>query len=927
MRPAPIRDRTTTGALATAEIVGREEELAEIDGFLSGSPGCAFVLDGEPGIGKTTLWLAALERARASGWEILRARPAEVEATFAFASLRDLLGDLPSQAWQRLPEVQRHALAVALAEDEAGSSTVEAGVLGVAVLGVLGTLAAERPLLLAIDDLQWLDEESGAVVVYAFRRLAERGRLLVTYRGRAREPLPFGLQQALDQRPVKRLALEPLSEGAVRRMLRLRLGLNLSRRELHALYEAAGGNPFFALELGRSGIEVNESGEMRLPRSLQDVVGARLRGLPASTRDALLCVAALADPREDVLRRVGVDTQLRPAFEAEILEVEGQRVRFTHPLVRSAAWSSVGEERRRAVHRELADAVDDLEQRAWHLGAAAVSTDAEVASQLEEAAAHARQRGAPTTAAELFDRARELTPPGEPDGWARLASAAAVAHAEAGHFDSVQELVEQAQARLPAGRERAAILVAAAEMQPGLDDLFRQAVTEAGETPVGLRAQIGLTEQAAFAGRWSEAVERAREAVALARRLDDDALLGVALTWLGGLKYLDSRPDGSRELAEALALEQTLGRLPTSVYESPQMWQAAALLWSDDLDGARLRFSERLTTASERGDDLSAFQTMRLLAHVELQAGNWRAGREICHAALEQAELLGYEYGRPVMLGALAAIDACEGELESARTLGTEAVATLTGFGDRLWSIFALASLLLTEVCSGNAAAAVAHAATIADCFPDGRECWWSYHQGDEIEALVLAGELEHARRRVEALRRAGNQLALPRFLAWAERGEGLIYAADGNLPAAEAALARALKHHEECPIAFERARTLLASGHVLRRSKRRHEARAALGEALAEFERLGAGYFAETTRAELKHVGGRAPAGDHQLTEAEDRVARLVASGLSNKEAAAELFLAVSTVEATLTHVYRKLGVVSRSQLARAYAGRPRGA
>ena len=163
----------------------------------------------------------------------------------------------------------------------------------------------------------------------------------------------------------------------------------------------------------------------------------------------------------------------------------------------------------------------------------------------------------------------------------------------------------------------------------------------------------------------------------------------------------------------------------------------------------------------------------------------------------------------------------------------------------------------------------------------------------------------------------------LPRFLAWAERGEGHTHAADGNLPAAEAALEMALAHHERFPIAFERARTLLALGHVLRRSKRRHAARAALGEALAEFERLGANHFAETTRAELKQVGGRAPTGD-QLTEAEERVARLVASGLSNKEAAAELFVAVSTVEATLTRVYRRLGVHARSQLARAYASGP---
>src|SRR6188472_3991961 len=332
---APSPEPDVAGAHAATDIVGRVPELARIDRFLDDASPGVLVLEGAAGVGKTTLLLEAIERASARKWTVLRSRPAEVEHSFVFAGLRDLLRDIAVDARDRLPEVQRQALAVALAEDEPGP-TAEAGVVGVAVLGLLEALAAERPLVVAIDDLQWLDEATGAAVVYAFRRLAEPARLLVACRGVAGGPLPFALQQALDRRSLARCEIGPLSEGAVRRLLRLRLGLDLSRRELHAVYEACAGNPFFALELGRSGLELDESGKVLLPRSLQDVVSERLAALPASTRAALVSVAALADPSEDVLARVGMRSELGPAFEADVLEVENGLLRFAHPLFRSA---------------------------------------------------------------------------------------------------------------------------------------------------------------------------------------------------------------------------------------------------------------------------------------------------------------------------------------------------------------------------------------------------------------------------------------------------------------------------------------------------------------------------------------------------------------------------------------------------------------
>ena len=906
-----------------AEVVGRGAEIDSIVGFLGGDAR-AFVIEGEAGIGKSTLWLAGIELAREHEYEILRARPAAAESSLSLSGLRDLLGEISPDARVRLPEIQRSALAVALAEEDATSSGVESGLLAVAVLGLLQTLGTSHPLLLAIDDLQWLDESSGTILVYVLRRLRDADvRVLVTCRCGHNAPLPFALDRAVDERALERLALGPLSEGAVGRLLRLRLDVELTRHQRHAVYEATRGNPFFALELARAGIRIDESGALQLPASLQELAGARLRMLPPTTRDALHYVAALGDPLEGVLERVNVRAQLEPALEVDVLERDDGRVRFSHPLIRAAAWSAADDQRRAEVHRALAQAVENPEERARHLAATAEPPDAAVAEVLEAAAAAAGRRGAPAGAADLLDRALELTPPDDLERWARVAATAAVAHAEAGHWGSVEELVTLAQERLPAGPARAAILVTATQMRPGLDDLLLQAIADAGETPVGVQARIGLSAQATYAGRWRESASVAGEAATLARRLGERALLGVALTYLGGAMLLASRPEAKRELAQAGAIEVELGGLPVSVAQSPRMWQGVALSCRDDHVAARTLFEERLLLARENGDDLGAFQSMLLLIHDEIHAGDWTVARAVGRAALDLVETIGYEYERPILDAALAMLEACEGDLERARALGEAAGTGLTVLGDRLWSTFAHASLVFTELCAGNASAAIARADAIAERFPDGRECWWSYHQGDELEALVLAGEHERALTRAEAVRVAGEELVLPRFLAWAARGEALVHAAEENLEEAQVELEVALGHHRQFDGPLERARTLLAYGNVLRRQLHRRAARNALEEALAEFERLGARHFVAAAHDELKHVGGRAPVGEHELTPAEEQIADFVAAGLSNREVAERLYVAVSTVEATLTRVYRKLGLRSRAQLVRARAGR----
>jgi DNA-binding CsgD family transcriptional regulator/tetratricopeptide (TPR) repeat protein len=906
---------TARSGVVDPEVIGRTAELSVIDNFLGGNGAQVLVIDGPAGIGKTTLWQAAVKRATASGYDVLRAQPVEVEARLSLGGLADLLRGAPVRARERLPELQRIALAAVADEDGAVSAAVDSRLLGAAVLGLLRTLSEEAPVLIAVDDLQWLDEASGAVVIYALRRLElSNVRVVVSCRRRFGDPLPFGLEHAFP-RTLERLDVGPMSEGAISQLLRHRLGLELSRASRHALYDASLGNPFYALELGHANADVAAGDAIRIPRDVRELVDARLRRLPPGARDALLFVAALADPREEILDRVGVRTRLGDAIVAGMLEVDRGRLRFVHPLVGAAAWDAAGAERRREVHRRLAACFDDPEQHALHLEAAGDYRRDEI-DLAERAAELARRRGAPASAAELFDIA--LRHAEADDDWARLAEGAAETHAEAGHWDRVQELIDQAQQRLPAGVERARVLVTAAELSPGLADLFVQTIREAGSAAsLGVRARIGLSMQRALSGHWSDAVRQAQDAVDSARTLGARSLLGLALSNLGGLHLLDSRPDAETLIAEAEQIEQEVGGLPTSVFESPRMWRATHLLFRDDPSSARRILEEARTVAIERGDEMSAFQFTHLLVFADIRAGDLAAARAETGAGREQVALLNYEYGRHVLGTALATLEAWSGNLDRARMVGARALEGLTELRDGLWSTYALGALLLTELCDGDADAALVHADALDSRFDAGREPIWTFHQGDAIEALVLAGEHEAAFTRAARLRDAGTSLGLPRFLALADRGEALAHEADGDLAAAHTSIERARSYSETFPIPLEHARTLMAYGRILRRRRRRHEARAALGEALSSFERVGARHFAKRAEEELRHVSGRAPAPPHQLTPAEARVARLVADGLSNQQVASELVVAVSTVEATLTRVYRKLGLRSRSQLA----------
>ena len=551
---------------ASFEVLGRHEELAALGTFFSSPTARALVLEGEPGIGKTTLWRTALDMADGLGQRVLATRPAGAEAQFSLSGVGDLLEGIPRNALCELPEIQQRALTVALAEESVESEGLNGRVLGAAFLNLTRVLAQEKPLVIAVDDLQWLDSASASVLLFAFRRLRDANvRLLVSCRGEPGAPLPFACEQALAEE-IERLAVGPLSRGAIHRLIAERLGVSLPLTMLSAVCETSGGNPFFALELARAGADGHADGLIRLPRNLELLVHERLRRLPAATREALAYVSALSSPTLEVLERTGESNALEPAIESGVVELEEGRIRFDHPLLAAAAWNAVGPKRKREIHRALSEAITDEEQRARHLALATPGRDADVALALEGAAESARRRAAPTAAAELFELARRLAPPRDDALWARLTERAAVMHYEAGEWERPLELAREALDRLPPGPERAAILLVACEMRPGRLDLSRQALDEAGDGVTRARALLALAEQLAFEGHDLKASKVANEACKLADRLERRDLLGVCLIYRAAMKMQAELPGVREDLAAALEIEHELGQLPTTLH-------------------------------------------------------------------------------------------------------------------------------------------------------------------------------------------------------------------------------------------------------------------------------------------------------------------------------------------------------------------------
>ncbi len=912
-------------AVGVQHLVGREEELAALFDLLDTPdelPVFAAVV-GAAGIGKTTLWLAATEAADARGYLVLSCRASEAEARFSFVGLADLIGDVVPNVLPQLPRPQRRALEAALALSEPDGRPAEESVVAFAFLNVLRKLAVGNRLLLAIDDVQWLDAPSLAIVRFALARLgAEPVAVLMT----ARDEPPRWLRRGVPEARLRTIELGPLSVGALNELLRTRAGVVLPRPTLLRIWETSGGNPFFALELAsavqRRGGRVDPGDELPIPANLDELVHERIDRLGPPGFQVARVVAVLADPTMRLVETAAGsrgETGLRDAIDTGILEVDGERLRFTHPLLRSAVSARATTAERRSLHAQLAELAPSTEERARHLALAAARPSREIAEVVEKAADSAHARGAATAAAELAELAVGLTPVADVANVRRRVLVCADRLWAAGDGRRAIAMLEQAREVAPPGPARAAVLARLAHTVADLIgareaiDLGREALAEAGGD-AALEAEIHLNLADLGKDRdWGLA--DAELAVEAAARAGDAALRCRALANFGYLHFRAGRGIPSERMEEALRLERSLpqGRLTGAA----TFVLANQLIWAGELEQARPLLEDQREAMDALGDPGEA-GVLWLLAVLEWRAGNWELGARHAADSLALRAAFGREGEQPIAELPAAVIAAHQGRVEDARARSKRALVLSEAEDIRIAQSGHRWVLGFIELSLGDAAAALEYLERAWEIRDSVRalDPGHRLELGDTLEALIAVGELDEAEQKLVPWEERSKALDRSGALAITARCRALLHASRGDFAGAHAGFENALVEHARTQDPFQHARTLLAQGVTQRRAKQRGAARVTLELAHAGFERLGAPLWAQRAQSELARVGGRAPSRG-ELTEAEHRIAALVAEGHTNREVAAALFVTEHTVEGALTRVYRKLGVRSRTELA----------
>ena len=908
--------RPDDGPAMTGEIIGRDAELSVVQAYLDRPvEGLrALVIEGEPGIGKSTLWLAGVAAARERSFRVLASRPAQAERTLPNVVLGDLFADIEPEQIAALPAPRRRALESVLLLRDGSDIPVDPRALGVAIHTILSGLGDDRPVVIAIDDDQWMDASSAATLRFALRRPLGRPVLLLLSRRMDVAPAAT-LDDVAGPTSVERLRVHPLSVGAIQLMLRHRLGKPLPRPALLKLHEVSGGNPMYALELVRARGSDPPGGAsipIAVPASLETLVAERLEPFDAPTRRALLLVAAHGRLPEGLVGTLGIARSLQPADATNLVETAHGHVRFTHPLLASAVYQGATSEERHEAHRRLASALDDPVERGRHLALAADGPDGVLATAVESAALVARDRGLSIAAAELADHALRLTAPAAIDDRHRRAIATARAHVAAGDGSRARAIAFDLIADAPVGRRRAEALVLRSDLEVPVVaiELLGQALRAAAGEPA-LRATIHA--RLADHGRlingraWSE--RHIFATLRLAEWLDDDALRATALPNLALARFDGADPEAIRLAERGYELAMRLDDSPR-IQATAISVMALLLVWSARPERARAWLEDRLAEWRDRDEQVRA-DLVWYLALVHLWSGDWRTASAFADEALEIG--IGYDVELPQHHLPPALIALHRGDLGTARKHSTRALSLARG--QLLPAHIAILGICAAR--SGDVTAAMAYLDQAEDA-ADGRGLEEPNLRGwraESVEVLLQLGRLEDAVRLVADWEFVAERVGRERVLAEALRCRGLIASAEGDLPAALEHLEEAADRLGAAGDPFGRGRALLALGAARRRARQKRAARAALEAALEAFEATGADGWAATARTELARIGGRVRI--EGLSPSERRVAELVAAGRTNREIAAALFLGERTVASHLTHIYSKLGVRSRTELA----------
>ena len=914
-------------AVPTASL--RPVENPQVAGFLDAVTDrpTALVIEGEAGIGKTTLWLSLLREARARGFRVLTARVGQAETVMAFAALADLLSEVDADHFATLPALQRLALDRVLLRAGAEGPPTDQRVVAAAFVSVLDHMHQSddrTPVLLAIDDAQWLDSSSRTAVEFAARRLNGAFGVLMTERCTPGDGQVARWLQLDRPDRLGRVTVQPMDTRELHAVISDRLGRTFSRPTVLRIAETSGGNPFFALELARSLQDDQAGPEQPLPATLTDLVRRRIAALDDAERALLLSVACLADPTIELLAKandVDADELARRVERAEaagILGLDGHRVRFTHPLLASGVYSDAGPPARRAMHRRLAALETQPELRARHLALAAAHGDEEILTALDQAADSARSRGAPAAAAELVDLALGL---GGDTVLRRMKSAEN--HFLAGNTARAGALLADAATMEPGMlRAMATSLLATVRMYENEHaeavELLRSALDDAAGIPaIMVQVLLRLSFALNSIGELDDARRHVRDAVKLAEELGVPAITSAALAWSVHVNFQCGRGLDEDSLDRAMQSYDSALDVPI-IFRAPFV-HALALSWTGRLEQAHDELTAVRSVCIERGAESDMMAIAGFLAINHIWRGQVAEAAVEAAEAVERAEQLGGDDVLIIPMTVRAAVAAYAGREDAARA---DARWVLTAMRNRSSSHIADwpgMTLCFLEESLGNHREALdaLDPAFLADQMPC-TEQMYAWHLPDVIEAMVGVGRLDEA----ETLTRALEQNGARHDRAWMKsvgaRCRAMLLAARGDVTAAEQTAHRALAEHESLPMPFERARTQLILGQLQRRLRQKNTAATNLAEARQVFERLGTPLWARRAEAELARTVV-APSEDlSQLTPSEQRVAEMAASGATNKDIAAAMFISAKTVEHNLTKIYRKLQISSRAELGR---------
>jgi DNA-binding CsgD family transcriptional regulator len=907
-------------------LIGRESECERLDELLYGARlgrSEALVIRGEAGIGKTALLDYAA--GRAAGMTVVRALGVESEVEIEFSALLDVCRPLLDHL-SDLPEQQADALRGALGLGPA--LALDRFAVGAATLGLLAAAAEANPVLVVVDDAQWLDPASADALLFATRRL-EADRAAVLYATRD------GDEQSLDAPGIESLSISGLQrEDAT---ILVRRGVEIAPAVADRLYDETGGNPLALIELPSLLSAEQLSGDRPLAQplwagsSVDRAFAARAEGLPEESQRALLVAAASTSNASETilgaLALLGLDAAtMEPAEDAGLLTLIDGTLEFRHPLVRSAVYHAARPSERRVAHRALADACADAapEECAWHLAAAAIGPDEDVAAALERAADEARRRSGYAAAATALERAARLTP--DPAARLRRLAAAAEAAWQAGRAEVASAQIDEILARTehPALRAEVLRLRGSIEYFAGKGDAAADALLEAmalleRSDPHGSVAAAADAVNALVRARKPErALETARAARTLAPAdggetdFEATATLGYALCFGG--RYSEAEPHLQR------AVELLAGR---SAIPSPlqAVRLAAALAWLGRYEQGRAYMDSLVGRARAAGAVGSLPYLLAGSAWQSLHSSHWNEAEADAGEAHELAEALGQPATAIQSLGILAWVNALRGNEARCRAYGDETLRRAEEFGYRLYGLMASVCMGLLELSAGRVDEAIAELEEPAR-YAEERllRIPGVAPQFELAEALIRAGRSTEAEETLTSFEHS--ELVTDPFLsAVAKRCRGLL-AGDDHF---DVHFQEALRLHALIASPFAVARTQLCYGERLRRAGRRRDGREQLRAALEVFERLGAALWATRAQSELRASGEtlrrRESHEAEQLTPQELQIALHVAEGKANKEVGAALFLSHKTVEFHLTRIYRKLDVNSRAELIRRFA------